>query len=148
MLTNEKGVTLLELLATLVIFGLFSTIILAVFFQSFKVNDAELMKNSLQQEANLILSTFHEVHRKSDSYTVIIVTGGDSLEIISDFEGTFLFDKPGVVYSLSFLTSGEIEILPKKTNFTMDLTLKSSDKPDIQTNIQTIFSRIGKEDGN
>lgn len=142
MVQNEKGITLIELLATLVLFGIFSTIIWAFFFQSTQANNSELTKNELQQEANLIISTLQEVHKKSSSYKVIL--SEDSLEVDSDTVGTYIFDKPDFTYEVVSsppINSSET-IHPKEENFTITLILTSKENENIQTTIQTVFSRI------
>lgn len=142
MVQNEKGITLIELLAALVLFGIFSTIIWAFFFQSTQANNIELTKNKLQQEANLIISTLQEVHKKSNLYTVIL--SEDSLVVDSDTVGTYIFDKPDITYEMVStppINSRET-IHPKRENFTMTLIVTSKENANIQTTIHTVFSRI------
>jgi len=142
MVKNEKGITLIELLAALVLFGIFSTIIWAFFFQSTEANNIELTKNNLQQEANLIISTIQEVHKKSNSYTVIL--SEDSLEIDSDTLGTYLFNKPDITYEMVSTTSinSRETIHPKEKDFTITLIVTSKEFVNMQTTIHTVFSRI------
>ena len=144
MVQNEKGVTLLELLAALVIFGIFSTILWAFFFQSFQANNTEITKNSLQQEANLIINTLQEVHRKSESYLIVIDADYKSLEITPDSEVGFLFNKSGVLYDITSTNTFESgdRIYPNNLDFPMTLILTSSDNNNLQIKIQTVFSKI------
>jgi prepilin-type N-terminal cleavage/methylation domain-containing protein len=143
MVHNEKGVTLIELLAALVIFGLFSTIIWAFFFQTIQANETEMTKNSLQQEANLIMNTFQEVHRKSESYVVTISENRESLEISTEIDGSFLFNKTGVLYEItadSFVSGDQIS--PAKDNFPLVLTLTAKENNNLYITIETVFSKI------
>lgn len=143
MVQNEKGVTLIELLAALTIFGIFSAIIWAFFFQSFQVNKVEMTKNSLQQEANLIINTLQEVHRNSESY-LIVIDDFKTLEITPDSEGSYLFNKSGVLYEISSTNSFESgdRIYPNNFDFPMTLILTSSENNNLQIKIQTVFSKI------
>ena len=144
MVQNEKGVTLIELLAALVIFGIFSTIIWAFFFQSFQANNVEMTKNSLQQEANLIINTLQEVHRNSESYLVVIDADFKTLEITPDSEASYLFNKSGVLYEISSTNSFKSgdRIYPNNFDFPMTLILTSSENNNLQIKIQTVFSKI------
>lgn len=144
MVQNEKGVTLIELLSALVIFGIFSTIIWAFFFQSFQANNVEMTKNSLQQEANLIINTLQEVHRNSESYLIVIDADFKTLEITPDSEASYLFNKSGVLYEISstnLFESGD-RIYPNNFDFPMTLILTSSENNNLQIKIQTVFSKI------
>lgn len=101
---NQKGVTLVELLATLVISGIFATIIWTFLFQTMKTNEVEISKNQLQQEANIILNALNEVHRKSDEYKIdysndeIIITGTNSSQMV--------FSNPQIDYHYCRLSPG------------------------------------------
>jgi len=144
MVQNEKGVTLIELLAAITIFGIFSTIIWAFFFQSFQANNVEMTKNSLQQEANLIINTLQEVHRNSESYLIQIDADFKSLEITPDSEASYLFNKSGVLYEISSTNSFESgdRIYPNNFDFPITLILTSSENNNLLIKIQTVFSKI------
>jgi prepilin-type N-terminal cleavage/methylation domain-containing protein len=133
---NEKGVTLIELLAALVIFGIFSVIIWGFVIQTSKANDIEMVKQSLQQEANLIVTTFDEVHRKSGIKEVFI-TEDNTLEILSESGDYSVFNKPDVHYSLP----SEFR-KPEGKNFSIDLTLTSIKNEHISTSIKTTFTKL------
>lgn len=143
MINNEKGVTLIELLATLVIFGMFSVIIWGFVIQTSKANDIEIVKQSLQQEANLIVTTFDEVHRKSENYEIHISDdlSDNSLKIITSTGENFIFNKPGVHYALTPI-SESLQIKPRDNNFELDLTLTSIKNEHISTSIKTTFTKL------
>ncbi len=136
---NQKGVTLIELLATLVIFGIFSTIIWAFVMQAFQTNEVEISKNQLQQEATILLNAIDEVHRKSTSYTIdfnsneVIITPHNSDQIS--------FSNPSIHYDASPFISGET-ITPKSQNLTFNLVLKSKANENIKTSIKSTFKRL------
>lgn len=143
MINNEKGVTLIELLATLVIFGIFSVIIWGFLFQTSKINHVEMTKQSLQQEANLIVTTFNEVHRKSGIYEIHISNDltDNSIEIITSNGENYIFNKPDVHYALKPIFT-TLQIKPQDDNFELDLTLTSIENAHITTSIKTTFTRL------
>lgn len=136
---NQKGVTLVELLATLVIFGIFSTIIWAFLFQTMKTNEVEISKNQIQQEANIILNALDEVHRKSSEYTIdynddeIIITAKNSSQIV--------FSNPQIDYNLFPLVSGK-SISPKTDQLKITLVLKSKTNKNVNTTLKSTFNRL------
>lgn len=136
---NQKGVTLVELLATLVISGIFATIIWTFLFQTMKTNEVEISKNQLQQEANIILNALDEVHRKSAEYKIdysndeIIITGTNSSQMV--------FSNPQIDYHLLPIESGKI-ISPVNEQLTMTLVLKSKTNKNVNITLKSTFNRL------
>jgi len=136
---NQKGVTLIELLATLVIFGIFSTIIWAFVMQTFKTNDVEVSKNQLQQESTIILNAIDEIHRKSTSYKIDF--NRNEIIITPNHSGQIAFNNPNIIYNLSPLITG-ITITPKTQNLQLNLVLTSKENENITTNVKSTFKRL------
>ena len=67
---NQKGITLVELLAAISILFIVSGIIYGVFFTFNKNYDHISAKNNLDQEANLILATIKQYHLEQKSYYI------------------------------------------------------------------------------
>ncbi|QUG42245.1 type II secretion system protein [Psychrobacillus sp. INOP01] len=130
---DQQGFTLIELLAALVLFTIFGSVIWGLFFQSLKYNDAEVSKNQLQQETNLILSTIQQMH--TSSTITSIESTGSTLLIISD-KGEFPFNKDNVLYQIN-----EPINLPNK-EFHLVLTLSSTENSSIQLETETTFSKL------
>ena len=61
---NQKGITLVELLAVIVIIGFLTILIWRIFFQTIDSNSYAVTTQSLQQEANVILSTLQSLHTR------------------------------------------------------------------------------------
>ncbi|WP_231877227.1 prepilin-type N-terminal cleavage/methylation domain-containing protein [Bhargavaea cecembensis] len=67
-LKNEKGLTLTELLAVLVLASLVLTITMTAFGIGAKYQAAETEKVKLQQEMNLLITQLTHAHRSGDCY--------------------------------------------------------------------------------
>ncbi|NHM30487.1 PilW family protein [Neobacillus terrae] len=65
---DEKGITLIELLAALSLMMVVSLLIYGVFFDTNKNYSRFSEKTSLQQEANLMIMTIKSYQQKEDSY--------------------------------------------------------------------------------
>ncbi|MGD6872557.1 PulJ/GspJ family protein [Sutcliffiella horikoshii] len=70
---NEHGLTLIELLATIVISSMIISLITSVFISSFKQNELVNNHNNLRQEANLIISKLRQNHQ-DNSYNLCYET--------------------------------------------------------------------------
>lgn len=131
---NEKGITLVELLAGLALFGIISVLIWNFFFQALNFNEREVTKNQLQQEANLIVNTIQQLHTKS---TITSLTNtNDSLTVNYDVNKHKDFDKKNIVYILEPST-----IVPSK-EFKFKLTLESSTNDSVKFKVETTFSKL------
>ncbi|NKE06379.1 MULTISPECIES: PilW family protein [Mesobacillus] len=69
-MNNEKGLSLVELLAAIAILFIVSGIIYGVFFTFNNNYDRISHKNSMDQAANLILTTIKQYHQKNESYWI------------------------------------------------------------------------------
>lgn len=74
---NNKGITLVELIAALTLVSLVAVLIMTTLGIGFKHSIAESNKTSTQQEANLIVSKLLNEHRKGACYFI----KGDSVGI-------------------------------------------------------------------
>ncbi|BAQ11593.1 hypothetical protein OXB_3124 [Bacillus sp. OxB-1] len=69
-MSNEKGITLVELLASLALLSMVVILIWTTFFITARYNIAETTKLQLQQEANYILTTIQQQHRYKECYNL------------------------------------------------------------------------------
>ncbi|MBM7665431.1 type II secretory pathway component PulJ [Solibacillus kalamii] len=133
---NESGITLVELLAAIVLFGIISILAWRFFFQFTTFNEKAVTQNQLQQEANIILNTMHTVHTKctihdlgSDgSYIEIISNGADCSSINKRF------DNSNIEYKL--------EKSINNTNVNVKLTLISKKDKKVQYKTATTFFKL------
>ncbi|MEK4024968.1 PilW family protein [Sporosarcina sp. FSL W7-1283] len=72
---KEKGMILVEVLATLVLLSLIVGIIWTTYFIASKSNVKEMSVLRLQKEANYIISELQQVHRHCPSYELTIAKG-------------------------------------------------------------------------
>lgn len=70
---NEKGMTLVEILAALTISFVVIGLASSVFFQTFRNVDISDSHISLRQEANIIISTLSKSHEQDSDYPITYV---------------------------------------------------------------------------
>lgn len=72
MKNNQRGMTLVEVLATLVLLSLVTGVIWSTISIATKFNVAETSTLQLQKESNYIIAELQRIHRQCDSYTINI----------------------------------------------------------------------------
>jgi type II secretory pathway pseudopilin PulG len=69
-MNNQKGLSLVELLATITVLFVVSGIIYGVFFTFNNNYDRISNKNSMDQTANLVMATIKQYHQKNNTYKI------------------------------------------------------------------------------
>jgi len=132
---NDRGITLVELLVALVLLGFISIIIWSFFFQALNLNDREVTKNHLQQEANLIVNTIQQLHTKSTITSIVPSNSNRTLTIYYD-DRKAVFENKNILYIIE-----SPPIVPSK-EFKFSLTLESSSNASVQFQVETTFSKL------
>ncbi|MFJ7826937.1 type II secretion system protein J [Psychrobacillus sp. NPDC096623] len=151
---NESGLTLVELLAAIALFGVISIIMWNFFFQGLNNNERAITQNQLQQEANLIVNTIQEIHTK---YTITEFTPSSSSLSIKgkklDEKGQEIFvvetfNKDQIEYGITVTIikpSGETfknSFKNPVTEFDLSLTLTSKQDANVKYQTKTTFSKL------
>lgn len=155
---NEKGITLVELLAVLVLVSLVTTIIITTFSIAHRHNVTETKKLKLQQEANYIISAVLQKHRdkKTDCYVLkvtedkhkIIFKETDGLEIVLGDKFIYLLNhKHNIVDEVEKIEGeteedlGEMKTCPKENDLGTTLIVKDRENPKLDVSVNTVFTR-------
>jgi prepilin-type N-terminal cleavage/methylation domain-containing protein len=70
--SDERGLTLIEVLLTLSIMSIVGIIIWSVFFQGFEFSKKSTSKNFMIQETNLLITNIKKIHQKANDYSISI----------------------------------------------------------------------------
>jgi prepilin-type N-terminal cleavage/methylation domain-containing protein len=140
MIRNQKGVTLIELLAALTILSLIGGIIWGVFFQGNKFSQTSVSKNNIQQEANIIIMNLKKIHQTSKEYTIssngcavtVNATKLDSTTQYFEFKNTKL--------CISLDRTGYIQ--PGSQDLTLNVTIYELMNPKNTVIVETILYRL------
>ncbi|MDS9471346.1 type II secretion system protein [Sporosarcina pasteurii] len=133
---NEKGLTLIELLAVLAIIGLITTLIGSVLINGLKASDRSSTNQRLQQEANYITEMIRNEYLKLED---------DSIEFIIDNENQYLkmdgdIISKGFTYCYNNHCSNEhVFMINRNENQQFKLELKIEN---LSYNIETTFSKL------
>ncbi|EGA89090.1 hypothetical protein GPDM_11480 [Planococcus donghaensis MPA1U2] len=150
MKNDEKGITMIEILAALVLVSLVVAGAWTAMSIGFKHSVVETTKTHIQQDAALVIAKLSSAHRKSDRYLVKIENKQLMLQTCSDETGCGpyerLIDKDydftgtsinGIVYTGASFS--EVTIVPKEQHNPVSLTLTSG-KASIS--IDTVLTRL------
>lgn len=150
---NEKGISLVELIAALALVSMVGVLIMTTMGIGFKHSIAESNKTSTQQEANIIVQKMLNKHRLGNCYKITVEedtqTTNDVLfynEIDCREDG--LIPNPEIIIlkepisSSQFnlvLNSGQTYVDPEKNDFSFIASVKYGDKATYQIN--TVLTR-------
>lgn len=136
---NEAGITLVELLATLVLMTIVTAAIWNAVFLSMKYTTSETTKVRLQQEANYIITKLQQQHRKLECY---------QLEITEDEIELFDCEKPKdrieiISTDYKYIPVKLTKVEPKSDDLLLDLIIKDSKEDSkLKVEVSTIISRL------
>lgn len=151
---NQKGITLVELLAALALVGIIAAIAWTTLSIGFKHTVVETEKTKLQQSANLIMTTLTNQHRRSDSYSLVFE--GNQLKINScdqagscswntidqtyDYTGTVINGIP--IDSHDSMADKVLDLKPKTAHTEIKLVLTDLNNPKNSITLETKLTRI------
>lgn len=151
---DQKGITLVELIAALAIVSIIAGIAWTALSIGFKHTAVETNKTTLQQDANLIVTTLSNVHRRNDFYSLKFDSAGQMIigtcedatlcpanltykRVIDskyDYTGTTINNS---VYNGTAFT--EMIVEPKKNHTNLVLKMKSANNT---VTVKTTLTRI------
>ena len=145
---NEKGVTLIELLAALALVSIIAVLAMTTFNIGVKYNVTETKKTTMQQESNLIVSTLMNVHRTEKCYEIEnTTTTAITMKIYDDEQCTTTpsrqieFNQNQFTYELILETGTPEKINPQETNYSLTLTIKDNNSS-LENSYQTQIYRL------
>ena len=155
MIRNQRGATLVELIAALALVSIIAAIAWTALATGFKHTAVETSKTQLQQEANLVVTRITNEHRRNDSYYLRMNAG--HLEINTCNEGAAaaitcagfksLMDNnylyTGSINGVDFISWNPAQVIdPKKSHVNFSLKVADPAKPARSVGVQTTLTRI------
>jgi prepilin-type N-terminal cleavage/methylation domain-containing protein len=144
-LSNEKGLTLIELLGVIVILSIVSTILWSVFINGQKASNMTKANVSLQQYAHSVFLALQDAHQLSDIYTLDLEGTPKSHSITITGEDTVTIDHPYIEFS--FFKDGiekkmeQIEINSKTDDLKFEIIFNTIENPTKTFTLKTIFEK-------
>ncbi|MEH7255815.1 prepilin-type N-terminal cleavage/methylation domain-containing protein, partial [Neobacillus niacini] len=126
LLRTQRGITLIEVLVTLAILSFIGITVWNVFFQGYNFSQKSITKNTIQQEANLVITNLTNIHQTSKQYEIQSAACQITVNITNNDNSTktMVFNDSRFCYST--LNTGLIN--PKLTSNRLMLTVSVSDR--------------------
>ncbi|MEB2302764.1 prepilin-type N-terminal cleavage/methylation domain-containing protein [Lysinibacillus xylanilyticus] len=141
---NERGLTLVEVLATFIIFTFVFILVWSIFFQGTNYSKKAVSKNQMLQEANVIITSLNSIHKRSTEYTVTSTNCSFSIQYTAKgATKTEVFKNSQMCIELDNIYTNPIE--PKTTNVAIKLIIKEKEHPTNKVKIETLLSRLKEE---
>ncbi|KOY82807.1 prepilin-type N-terminal cleavage/methylation domain-containing protein [Lysinibacillus macroides] len=139
---NQRGLTLVEVLASIIILSLVTILAWNMFFQGTKYSQKTISKNQMQQEANIIIANLNSIHKRSIEYSVsssdcrlsVVYTDQNRAEKEEIFEN-----------SQMCIQANDLTVIPKTTNAEVHLIIEEKNNPNNKIEINTLLSRLKEE---
>jgi len=155
MIGNQKGITLVELIAALALVSIIAAIAWTALAIGFKHTATETNKTQLQQEANIVVTTITNEHRRNDFYYLRMNAGnleintcnGNSVTALTCEGFTSLMANnyvyTGTINGVDFMGWDPAEIIdPKKNHVALSLNVTDPANPARSVKVETTLTRI------
>lgn len=151
---NQRGATLVELIAALALVSIIAAIAWTALATGFKHTAVETSKTQLQQEANLVVSRITNEHRRNDSYYLRMNGGRLEINTCNENAATISCDGFTSLMDNNYLYTGSINgvdfiswnpavvIDPKKSHVDFSLVVADPAKPARSVEVDTTLTRI------
>lgn len=138
MIPNERGMTLVEILATITILSIVSVVIWNIFFQGMNYTKKAVSQNRIQQEANVLNMKLTRIHQNINDYSI----ESSDCEIKVIYNGKDKGKQPERFHDDRMCFAVEQE---KKDNGSNYISLTVSDKfhSDNSIVLETVLYRLG-----
>lgn len=152
---DQRGITLVELIAALALVSIIATVAWTALLIGFKHTAAETTKTQLQQDANIIVTKLSNEHRRSDHYyfqmaedhletntcTELGPTNINCTGFVRLTDNNFLYS--GTINGVKFEEWNAAEkIDPEKKHVVLMLKVADPVKPSRSVEVQTTLTRI------
>lgn len=132
---NEQGITLVEVLATIILLSMVSILLFNILAQGQKTYVKSTENIHLEQEAQLIIETIRKKHFLSDTYTILVQ------DKLLKFDNVIVSE--GYDYSIKINSddaipkNGSLEVNPSRSKI-VDITLSKDGQ---QYNVRTVLEK-------
>ncbi|MDR7001470.1 prepilin-type N-terminal cleavage/methylation domain-containing protein [Neobacillus niacini] len=140
MIRDERGLTLIELLATITILSIIGIVIWNVFIQGNKVSQKSMSKNSMVQEANLVITNLTRIFQTSKQFQLTSLNCQLSVTFTNQDNTvhTQVFENDQMCFSATNISS----INPGETDVNFSITVSGRKDINNQVTISSLLYRL------
>lgn len=145
---ESRGLTLVEVLATLVILSIVSLAVFGLLTNSLNQSAAQTTKANSQQQSNYLLMVWKDYHEKGNEYTIVISNDNTKVEFNSSSNHTVI-ENPSFEYYLTVVgqskvnDSSVVTFTPRtQKTLTINITVQNVKDSTKKYDINTTLSRL------
>jgi prepilin-type N-terminal cleavage/methylation domain-containing protein len=140
---DQKGVTLIELLAAITLSSIVIAIAFTALFSAIKMYNNNLAQARLQQEANIILSNLNQLIEKKGEITISLSNDSQKLTIATN-DSTYTYDQNhyDITINSNKLQPGSSITLQTDTPIPILLYVQDRNLSNQQVKVTTTLERI------
>lgn len=146
MIHNEDGLTLIEVLASIVILSIVGVVIWSVFFQGYRYSQDAISKNLMINESNIIMTTLTNIHQTSDLYELQSYDSNCGIRVIQEKNSlveTIDFNHPRMCFSFVINATGiSGNIDPTVTDVPITLTINEKGNANNRVSMESLLYRM------
>lgn len=143
---GERGITLVEVLATLVILSIIGVTIWSVFFQSYNFSQKAISKNIMHQETNLLIKSLTRVHQTAKQYEILNSSTECEITVnVTNKDDTTwkeTFSHSNMCFKFEIKNSAVNPIIPNKTDAQLLITTSDKNITNNKITIDTFLYRV------
>lgn len=159
---NQRGITIVELLATITILSVVGLLVWGIFIQGTKFSGQAMTKNELTQEINIVTSNFKNIHQNADKYSIYLHTCSIKIEYKEDMDrGEVKFNNANICYKVENIKNSvqdeialnegnEVHLNPRSNehhSINFDLIIEENGNPDNNVKIKVNLFRLEEKRG-
>jgi type II secretory pathway pseudopilin PulG len=145
-LRDERGITLVEVLATMVLLSIIGVTVWSVFFQGYSFSQKAISKNFMHQETNLLISNLTKIHQTAKQYELLNTASNCEVTVkITNKDNTTrtdIFTHPKMCFKFDITNTAVNPINPNLTDVQLLLTTSDKNIADNKITIDTFLYRI------
>lgn len=147
--SDERGITLIEVLLTLSIMSIVGIMIWNAFFQGFEFSKNSISKNFMIQETNILITNIKKIHQRANNYSISIPNTCEILVEVNGGSEKHLYTHPKICFEYTITNSpsdliDSTNINPNQNNIHIKFTTSEIKNRNNEVLIDTILYRLKK----
>ena len=147
-LKNERGTTLIEVIATIVVISVVTIVLSNILVDGFHTSNKQQVAMTMQQQANLLLVSLRELQENGEPYEIVVSDDKRQVTLTNHSTDTFDVMTSDRYFLELFINHSELpityeKITPKTTkSIHIKIVITQQANEDVQYVLETTLSRL------
>jgi Tfp pilus assembly protein PilE len=143
---DERGITLVEVLATMVLLSIIGVTVWSVFFQGYTFSQKAISKNFMHQETNLLIKNLTKIHQNAKQYEILNTSSNCDITVkVTNKDNTTrtdIFNHSNMCFKFDIKNSAVNPVNPNLTDVQLLLTTSDKNIANNKITIDTFLYRV------